>query len=142
MLFVLQSMKSRDKEVDALCARLRQHVSVLGHASKQLSSRSEEHGAVQQVSLHHPSTSSSRSHLTVGSLRRYSSPPASSVMDFIFCCPDGSHVSVDLYSPSISASVVLFCLWSRLFTCPNHLSLAFLHLSVMFSDVIICHMVS
>ena len=42
----------------------------------------------------------------LGRCGRHNSPPASSVMDFIFCCPDSSHVSVDAVHPS--ASVFLF----------------------------------
>ena len=35
---------------------------------------------------------------------RHNSPPASSVMDFIFCCSDGSHDSVDTVHPSLLRS--------------------------------------
>ncbi|KAI0236430.1 Protein MRVI1 [Lamellibrachia satsuma] len=45
---LLKSMTSNDTEVQGLCTRLRQHISVLEHTSKQLASRSEAHGAVQQ----------------------------------------------------------------------------------------------
>ena len=38
---------------------------------------------------------------------RHYSPPSSSVMDFIFCCPDCSRVSIDILHTS-SASVFLF----------------------------------
>ena len=79
--------------------------------------------------------------------RRYNSPPASSLMDFICFRSDGSHVSVDTVHPSLLRSSPLssprwyhlFFLptysWSRLLTCPNHLSIAFLHLSVMVSTL-------
>ena len=82
-----------------------------------------------------------------GRCGRHNSPPASSVMEFICCRSDGFHVSVDTVHPSLlrSSSIsspkwyhlhrVLLPTysWSRLFTWPNHLSIAFLHLSVMFS---------
>ena len=77
-------------------------------------------------------------------------------MDFIFCCPDSCHVSVDTVHPSLLRSVSSssaggtissVCLTtysqSRISTCPNHLSLTFLHLSVMFStfslSLHLCH---
>ena len=82
-----------------------------------------------------------------GCCGRHNSPPASSVMDFIIRRSDGSHVSIDTVQPSLLRSSsfssprwyylhIFFpdmYSWSRLFTWPNHLSLAFLHLSVMFS---------
>ena len=77
-----------------------------------------------------------------GRCGRHNSPPASSVMDFIFCCPDSSHVSVDTVHPSLLRPFSFSSpSWYHLqslssdvfFTCPNHLSLAFLHLSVIFS---------
>ena len=64
-------------------------------------------------------SSSSRSHLVVGSLRQtrfcFGRP--------LFLLPDGSISRIFLPTNS----------WSRLFTWPYHISLAFLHLSVMFS---------
>ena len=71
-------------------------------------------------------------------------------MDFIFCCPDGSHVPVDTVHPSLFRSSSLsspriflpMYSWSRLLTCPNHLNLAFLHLSVMFSTFSLSLMLS
>ena len=72
--------------------------------------------------------------------------PVNSVMDFIFRRSDGSRISVDTVHPSLLRSSSfssprwyhLQRLSSGVFlvsppTWPNHLSLAFLHLSVMFS---------
>ena len=39
-----------------------------------------------------------------GRCGRHNSPPASSVINFIFCCPDSSHVSVDTVHPSLLRS--------------------------------------
>ena len=39
-----------------------------------------------------------------GRCGKHNSPPASSVMDFIFCRSDGSHVSVDTVHPSLLRS--------------------------------------
>ena len=49
-------------------------------------------------------SSSSRSHLVVGSLRQTQFPPTSSVIDFIFRCSDISQVSVDTVHPSLLPS--------------------------------------
>ena len=49
-------------------------------------------------------SSSSRSNVTVVWLRIHNSPPSSSVMVFIFCCRDGSRVSVDTVHPSLLRS--------------------------------------
>ena len=81
-----------------------------------------------------------------GRCSRHNSPPASSVMDFIFRRSDGSHVSVDTVHPSLLQSSSfsspswyhLQSLSSELFlvsplTRRHHLSLAFLQLSVMVS---------
>ena len=72
-----------------------------------------------------------------GHCGRHNYPQASSVMDFVFRRSDGSHVSIDTVHPSlllpggtISRVFLPTYSWSRLFTWPNHLSLAFLHLSV------------
>ena len=42
-----------------------------------------------------------------GCCGRHNSPPASSVMDFIFCRSDGSHVPVDTVHPSLIRSFSL-----------------------------------
>ena len=75
-----------------------------------------------------------------GPCGRRTSPPASSVIDFIFCRSDGSHVPVDTVHPSLFRSSSLSSpgwyhlqSWSPLFTWPNHLSRAFLHRSVILS---------
>ena len=36
-----------------------------------------------------------------GHCGRHNSPPASTVIDFVFCCPDSSHISVDTVHPSL-----------------------------------------
>ena len=47
---------------------------------------------------------SCRSHWLLGRCGRPNSPPASSVMEFIVCCSDGSHESVDTVHPSLLRS--------------------------------------
>ena len=67
-------------------------------------------------------------------------------MDFIFRRSGGSHVSVSAVHPSLLLSSSLsspgwyhlqsissYVTWSRLFTWPNHLNRAFLHLSAILS---------
>ena len=96
-----------------------------------------------------PSSSSSRSHLIVGSLRQtqFSSSQFCHGLHLVSCCPDSSHVSVDIVCPSLlrssysssprrnhlhslSSDVLLVSglVWSRLLT-----RFASLHLSVIFS---------
>ena len=83
-----------------------------------------------------------------GRCGRHNSPPASSVsvMDFVFC-RSGALISRLTQSIHLFFGLPRFLLpggtisriflqtysWCRLLTCPNHLNLAFLHLSVMFS---------
>ena len=55
---------------------------------------------------------------------RHNSPPASSVMDFIFRRSDGSHVSVETVHPSL--------LWSSSFSSPRCY-----HLQSLSSDVVL-----
>ena len=51
---------------------------------------------------HEIATSAKMQHTRLwGSCGRHNSTPASSVMDFIFRCSDGSHVSVDTVHPSL-----------------------------------------
>ena len=78
------------------------------------------------------------------------------VMDFVFCCPNSSHVSVDTVHPSLLRSYSSSALrWyhpqnlssyvflvSSHHMCPNRLSLDFLHLSVTFSTFSLSLMVS
>ena len=71
-----------------------------------------------------------------GRCGRHNSPPASSVMDFIFRRSDGFHVFLAFFSQVVGTISRVFLptySWSRLFTWPKHPSLAFLHLSVILS---------
>ena len=85
-----------------------------------------------------------------GRCGRHNSLPVSSVMNFIFCRSDASHVSLDTVHTYLFRSSSLpfpggtisrvfrpTYSWSSLLTCPNHLNLAFLHLSAMFSTLIL-----
>ena len=54
-----------------------------------------------ETTFQYTQSSSSCSHLIVGRCGRHNSPPASSVMDLVFCCPDSCHVSVDTVHPSL-----------------------------------------
>ena len=81
-------------------------------------------------------SSYSLSLLIVESLRRHNSPPDSSVMYFIFCCPDTLVCGLTqsmylcfglahrLILPGVTISRVFLptYYWFCLFTCPNHLS--------------------
>ena len=87
--------------------------------------------------------------LSWGRCGKHNSPPACSVMNFILCRSYGSHVPFDTVHPSLLRSSshssprcmvpspVFFPTysWSRLLTRPNHLTLAYLHLSVMVSTL-------
>ena len=77
-----------------------------------------------------------------GRCGRHNSPTASSVMDFVNCCSDGSRVPVDTVHSSLLRTTPLFLpggtisriflptySWPRLLTCPNHLNRAVLVLS-------------
>ena len=62
------------------------------------------------IAMGKASYSSSRSHLVVGPMcrcGRHNSPPASSVMDHVYCRSDGSHVSVDTVHPYLFQSFSL-----------------------------------
>ena len=66
---------------------------------------------------------------------KHNSPPASYVMDFIFCRSEDSHVPVDpvflcflLPGGTISGVFLPTQYWYRLFMWPNHHSLAFMYL--------------
>ena len=85
-----------------------------------------------------------------GRCGRHNSLPVSSVMNFIFCRSDASHVSLDTVHPYLFRSSSLSFpggtisrvfrptySWSSLLMCPNHLNLAFLYLSAMFSTLIL-----
>ena len=65
---------------------------------------------------------------------RHNSLSASSIMDFIFCCSDSSHRFL-LPGGTISRVFLSMYSWYRLLTCPNHLNLAFLNLSVILSTL-------
>ena len=83
--------------------------------------------------------------MVVGRYGRLNSPPASSVMDFIFCRSDDSHACPGCHPSLLRSSLFssprwyhLFLpmySWSRLLTYQNYLNLAFLYLSVMFSTL-------
>ena len=94
--------------------------------------------------------SCSRLHLIVGLLQHTQFSSSQFFIRFIFCHIDRSHVLVYTFHSSLlrysSHSSPRWChlqwlysdvvlVWS-LFTCPNHLSLAFLHLYVSVNDVL------
>ena len=83
--------------------------------------------------------------MVVGRYGRLNSPPASSVMDLIFCRSDGSHACPGWHLSLLRSSLFAsprWChiflptySWSHLLTYPNYINLAFLYLSVMFSTL-------
>ena len=52
--------------------------------------------------------------LLLGRCGRHNSPPVSSVMDFVFCCSDISHVSVDTFHQSPLRSSFFSSRWHHL----------------------------